>query len=99
MHENLYPVPRSFSTSALVKQGDYERMYAESVEDPERFWGRVGRRIDWVKEYSQVVDSSFADDDVHIRWFHDGKLNVASNCLDRYSSRCAARRPRSSGRA
>jgi acetyl-CoA synthetase len=84
MHENLYPIPKSFSTSALVKQGDYERLYAESVEDPERFWGRIGRRIDWVKEYSLVKDTSYAEDDCHVRWYHDGKLNVSSNCLDRH---------------
>ena len=41
MDENLYPIPESFLTSSLVKQGDYERMYAESVEDPQRFWGRI----------------------------------------------------------
>ena len=84
MDENLYPIPKSFLTSALVKQRDYERMYAESIEDPQRFWGRIGRRIDWVKQYSQVKDTSYADDDCHIRWYYDGKLNVSSNCLDRH---------------
>jgi acetyl-CoA synthetase len=84
MDENLYPIPKSFLTSSLVKQGDYERMYAESVEDPQRFWGRIGQRIDWVKEYSQVKDTSYAVDDCHIRWYCDGKLNVSSNCLDRH---------------
>jgi acetyl-CoA synthetase len=84
VHENLYPVPKSFSLSALVKQGDYDRLYAESVEDPERFWGRIGRRIDWVREYSRVKDTSYAEDDFHVRWYQDGKLNVSSNCLDRH---------------
>ena len=84
MHENLYPIPESFATFAQISRQDYQRMYAESIEDPERFWGRIARRIDWVKEYSQVKDSSYAADDCHIRWFSDGKLNVASNCLDRH---------------
>jgi acetyl-CoA synthetase len=84
MRKDLYPVPPGFAASAQVKRDDYRRMYAESVEDPERFWGRIGRRIDWVKEYSRVKDTSFADDDCHIRWFQDGKLNVSSNCLDRH---------------
>jgi acetyl-CoA synthetase len=84
MHDNLYPVPESFAASAQIQAGDYERMYADSVDDPERFWGRIGRRLDWIKEYSQVKDSSYAEDDCHIRWFYDGKLNVASNCLDRH---------------
>ncbi len=84
MHDNLYPVPESFATSAVVKRCDYQRLYAESVEDPERFWGRIAHRIDWVKDFSQVKDSSFAAAEFRIRWFSDGKLNVASNCLDRH---------------
>jgi acetyl-CoA synthetase len=84
MNKNLYPIPDSFATAALVNHADYQRLYAESVQGPVGFWGRIGRRIDWIKEYSQVKDTSFADDDCHIRWFHDGKLNVASNCLDRH---------------
>jgi acetyl-CoA synthetase len=84
MHKNLYPVPETFAVAAQVKHVDYERMYAESIEDPDRFWGRIGRRIDWIQEFSRVKDSNFADDDCHIRWFDDGKLNVSSNCLDRH---------------
>jgi acetyl-CoA synthetase len=84
MHDNLYPVPESFAATAQIRARDYERMYAESIADPERYWGRIGRRLDWIKEYSHVKDSSYAEDDCHIRWFHDGKLNVASNCLDRH---------------
>src|SRR6202158_5760108 len=84
MNQHVYPIPDSFADVALIKRGDYERMYAESVEDPERFLRRIGRRIDWIKDFSRVKDSNFADDDCHIRWFYDGKLNVASNCLDRH---------------
>src|SRR6202051_4982847 len=84
MNQHVYPIPDSFADVALIKRGDYERMYAESLEDPERFWGRIGRRIDWITDFSRVKDSSFADDDCHVRWFYDGKLNVASNCLDRH---------------
>jgi acetyl-CoA synthetase len=84
MTTHVYPVPESFAATALVKRDDYTRMYAESIEDPDRFWGRVGRRIDWIKEFSIVKESSFAQDDCHIRWFQDGKLNVSSNCLDRH---------------
>ena len=84
MSRNLYPIPESFAASAQVKRADYARLYAESVEDPQRFWGRIGRRIDWIKAFSQVKDTSFAEDDCHVRWFHDGKLNVAANCLDRH---------------
>jgi acetyl-CoA synthetase len=84
MNQNLYPVPETFAAAARVKHVDYQQMYAQSVEDPERFWGRVGRRVDWIREFSHVNDSSFAEDDCHIRWFDGGQLNVAANCLDRH---------------
>jgi acetyl-CoA synthetase len=84
MNKNLYPVPGYFADRALVKKADYRRLYAESVEDPERFWGRIARRLNWIKEFSTVKDTSFSPGDFHIRWFSDGKLNVSSNCLDRH---------------
>ncbi len=84
MNKSVYRVPETFADRASVTRGDYERMYALSVDDPESFWGLVGRRIDWIKEFSRVKDSSFAAEDCHIRWFYDGKLNVSSNCLDRH---------------
>jgi acetyl-CoA synthetase len=84
MHQNVYPVPKSFAEAAQVKSGDYLQLYAQSLKDPEAFWGGIGRRIDWIKDFSQVKDSSFAEEDCHIRWFYDGKLNASSNCLDRH---------------
>jgi acetyl-CoA synthetase len=84
MNEHLYPVPENFAAAAHIKLRDYQDMYAESVRDPAGFWGRIGRRVDWIKEYTQVKDTSFAESDFHIRWFYDGILNVSSNCLDRH---------------
>jgi len=84
MNQNVYTVPETFADRASLTRGDYERMYALSVDDPDAFWGLIGRRIDWIKEFSRVKDSSFAPEDCHIRWFYDGKLNVSSNCLDRH---------------
>ena len=84
MDRKHYPVPESFAASARVNRADYDRLYSESVEDPERFWGRIGRRIEWIEEFSHVKDTNFAAEDCHVRWFYDGKLNVAANCLDRH---------------
>jgi acetyl-CoA synthetase len=84
MHKNLYAIPQDFAAAAQVRRADYERLYAESVEDPNGFWGRIGRRLEWIKEFSRVKDSSFSESDFHTRWFEDGKLNVSSNCLDRH---------------
>jgi acetyl-CoA synthetase len=67
-----------------IDAATYERMYAESIRDPEAFWGAHGRRLDWIKPYTKVKNTSFAYDDVSIKWFEDGTLNVAANCIDRH---------------
>src|SRR3712207_2632697 len=59
-------------------------MYRHSVEDPDGFWGEHGRRIDWIKPYTKVKNTSFAPGQASIRWFEDGTLNVAANCTDRH---------------
>ena len=79
----LHPVAAEFAAKARVKAADYEQLYAESVRDPEGFWSRVARRLDWIKPFTKVKDVSFAANDLHVRWFHDGQLNLSANCLDR----------------
>ena len=59
-------------------------MYAASVADPDAFWAEHGKRIDWIKPYSQVSDVSYDAADLHIKWYADGTLNAAANCLDRH---------------
>src|SRR5690349_2049312 len=80
----LHPVSPEFAARARIGKADYERLYAESVRDPEGFWGQVGKRLDWAKAPTQVKDVSFDPADLHIRWYGDGTLNVAANCLDRH---------------
>ncbi|HSE13025.1 MAG TPA: acetate--CoA ligase [Rudaea sp.] len=80
----LHPVAAEFAAKARIRAEDYAKMYAESVRDPEGFWRRVGARLDWIQPFTKVKDVSFAADDVHIRWFHDGQLNLSANCLDRH---------------
>ncbi|MET4100973.1 acetyl-CoA synthetase [Roseovarius sp. MBR-78] len=62
----------------------YARMYDDSIRDPEGFWREHGKRVDWIKPYTKVKNTSFAYDDVSIKWFEDGTLNVAANCIDRH---------------
>ncbi|MGB0352572.1 acetate--CoA ligase [Roseobacter sp. HKCCD5988] len=59
-------------------------MYEASISDPEAFWGEQGKRLDWIKPYTKVKNTSFAYDNVDIRWYEDGTLNVAANCIDRH---------------
>ena len=69
---------------AHVDAAGYERMYAESVSDPEGFWAREAGRLDWMRAPTKVRDVSFEFGNVGIRWFEDGTLNVAANCIDRH---------------
>ena len=80
----VHPVPAHFAAGARIDKAAYERDYAESVRDPESFWGRIGRRLDWTRPYGRVKDTSFDASDLHIRWYADGELNLAANCLDRH---------------
>ena len=70
--------------NALIDNDGYQKMYAESVADPDAFWAEHGKRIDWIKPYSQVSDVSYDANDLHIKWYADGTLNAAANCLDRH---------------
>jgi acetyl-CoA synthetase len=84
---SVHPVSAEFAANARIDKAAYQRDYAESVRDPEAFWGRIGRRLDWITPYAQVKDVSFDAADLHIRWFADGELNLAANCLDRHLAR------------
>ena len=81
---HVFPVPESWAERAWADEATYVKMYEQSVADPEAFWGEHGKRIDWFKPFTKVKDVSYGPGDVHIKWFHDGTLNAAHNCLDRH---------------
>ncbi|GGA44042.1 acetate--CoA ligase [Pelagibacterium lentulum] len=62
----------------------FETLYAASLADPEAFWAEQGRRLDWIKPYTKVKNTSFAWPDISIKWFEDGELNLSANCIDRH---------------
>ena len=76
-------IPAGFE-NAHVKPADYDRLYAESIDDPEGFWGREGKRLDWIKPYTKVKNTDFTFGKVDIKWYEDGVLNVSVNCVDRH---------------
>ena len=80
----LHKVPPEFAAASRLRLDDYRRMYAESIAAPDAFWARQAGRIDWIRAPHRIKDTSYAPDDFHIRWFEDGRLNVAANCLDRH---------------
>jgi len=81
---DLYPVKPEFAARARIGRDDYQRLYRESVEDPEGFWGRAAGRLDWFRKPTRIKDVSYALEDFRIRWFEDGELNASVNCLDRH---------------
>ncbi len=82
--ETLHPVSPEFAAKALINEQRYQQMYQASVSDPEAFWAEQAKRIDWMKPFSKVKQTSFDDHNVDIKWFLDGHLNVSANCLDRH---------------
>lgn len=84
MSDSIFPPADEFANSAHISKAKYDEMYASSVSDPDKFWGDVGIRLDWIKPYSIVKNTSFAHENVSIKWFEDGVLNVCANCVDRH---------------
>jgi acetyl-CoA synthetase len=83
MSDKNYPVLPEAKARALIDNETYLSWYNESISDPEAFWGRHGKRIDWFTPYTKVKDTSF-EDNVSIRWYEDGVTNVSYNCIDRH---------------
>ena len=79
-----HPVPAAVAAHALIDNAGYREMYQASIDDPEAFWGEHGKRLDWIKPYTRVRNTSFDYDNITIEWFADGTLNVTANCIARH---------------
>ena len=84
MSEKIYDVPAAWQKRAFADEAKYLEMYARSIADPNGFWAEEAKRIDWIRPFTKVKNSSFDPHHVSIKWFEDGTLNVAYNCLDRH---------------
>jgi acetyl-CoA synthetase len=80
----LHVVNDYFRENGLIDEDRYFELYKQSVEDNEGFWAEQAQIVDWSKPFTKVKDVSFAKDDLHIRWYEDGELNVCYNCVDRH---------------
>ncbi|WP_020400116.1 acetate--CoA ligase [Kordiimonas gwangyangensis] len=84
MSEGLkFPVPAHALEGTHCTNEKYLEMYQRSIDAPEEFWADEGKRIDWMKPFSKVKNTSF-EGDVSIKWFEDGTLNASANCIDRH---------------
>ena len=84
MSDSLIPVPDAWKKRAHMTAAQYEAAYAESIRDPDGYWGKEAARLDWMTPFTKVKNASFDADNLSIKWFEDGALNVAANCIDRH---------------
>ena len=83
----VYEVPAGIAAQAHIDEETYQSMYQRSVDDPEGFWAeQADTFVTWEKKWDRVMDYDYGPDNVQIRWFDGGKLNVTVNCLDRHLS-------------
>ena len=85
MSDNIkIPVFENFKDSAHLTKDKYEEAYKFALDNPEAFWEKEGKRINWINPYTMVKDVTWSNNDVNIKWFYDGTLNASYNCIDRH---------------
>jgi acetyl-CoA synthetase len=85
MSDKIYDVPADFAAKAHIDAATYKKMYQRSVDDPEGFWAeQADKFVSWYKKWDKVMDWSYDQNDLYIKWFEGGKLNVSYNCIDRH---------------
>ena len=82
--ETIFPPSTETATHAHVDDATYQSMYEQSISDNDAFWAEHGKRVDWIKPYTRVENVSYDAKDLSIKWYEDGTLNAAANCLDRH---------------
>ena len=83
-NQNIHKPSLDIIQNAHIDSDNYEKMYAESITNPDVFWNTHGKRIDWIKPYTKISNVSYKKENLHIKWYEDGTLNASSNCLDRH---------------
>ncbi|CAK8742160.1 Acetyl-coenzyme A synthetase [Sodalis praecaptivus] len=83
---HCYPIPDSLAEHTLISAEQYRKLYAQSINNPDSFWREYAQIVEWITPFRTVKNTTFDPGHVNIRWFEDGTLNVAANCLDRHLS-------------
>ena len=84
-HQEAFSASDEFRKRSHVQSMDeYRAIYKKSVDDSDKFWGDEGRKLDWIKPFTKVKNTSFAPGAVDIKWYEDGTLNACYNCVDRH---------------
>ena len=82
--EKLYPPSNEFVSSTLINSEKFKELQKQAQQEPEKFWATMAERLDWIKPFTKVKSVNFSYPDVSIKWYEDGSLNVAANCIDRH---------------
>ena len=80
----IYKSKQNIIDNALISKVDYKKMYLDSIDDPVTFWEEQGKRLDWFTPYQKIREYSYDQDNLSIKWYEDGQLNVSYNCIDRH---------------
>jgi len=78
-------INKEWINQAKVNSDKYDQMYTKSIDQNEEFWAEEGRRVNWIKDYTKIKEVKYSKSNVNIKWFYDGTLNVAYNCIDRHA--------------
>src|ERR1700761_9371715 len=84
MSDQLFPVPEEWKKRAFMTRAQYEAAYADSIKDPDGYWKKEAARLTWTRPFTKVKNVSWDPDNLFIKWFEDGALNVSVNCIDRH---------------
>ena len=84
MSDKIYDVPAEWRKRGFVDDAKYKEMYDRSIKDPNGFWAEHAKRVDWIKPFSKVKNTTYDPHNVSIKWFEDGTLNACYNCVDRH---------------
>ena len=81
---DIYKSKDWIKDKALINKEDYKKLYNQSIIDPLSFWEEQGKRLDWYTPYTKIRDYSYDVNNLYIKWYEDGVLNVSYNCIDRH---------------
>jgi acetyl-CoA synthetase len=82
-HDQVISVPAEFAKTAHIDTAGYKLAYEQAASDPDAYWSKEARRLEWMTFPTRIKNTSFTGD-VSIKWFEDGVLNASVSCLDRH---------------
>ncbi len=78
-------IKENWIVESKINKDDYSTLYKESIDNGDEFWSKQGDRLSWFKKYNEIKNVKYSSNEVNIKWYEDGKLNVSYNCVDRHA--------------